>query len=220
MGIQEAYRNFIYRINKLGTNSNQNVPYPQFVALMNKATLHWVEARIKVAEQTETLSEELRQILEEYKPSLITYQNNIYKITLPINYFHYCRFYANVVGCKSKVYGKLVEEGNINTLLQGSFTGPSSAWEEVLVTLFNKGLRVYTDGFSLEMPVLNYYRYPIKVDIAGYTKEDGSSSVNVDLEFDGVDAYEIVDLAAQFATVDIADFQRYQVLTNQINTHN
>ena len=207
-------------MNGLSTNRNQNTGYPQFVALINKAQLHWAEARIKLAEEQLTRVDELQQILEDIDVVPTVKKENHYRIPLPENYFHRCRLYAEVKGCDGVVYGKFVEEGNINTLLQGAFTKPSAAWEETLVTVFKNQMRVYFDDFLVKKVYLKYYRYPKPVEIAGYVKADGTNSVDKDLEFDGVNAQEIIDLAVQIASGDIADITRFQTITRQNQENN
>lgn len=219
MNIKRVYDDFIYRMNALGTNKNQYVGLPQFVALINKAALHWAEARIKVAEEQLTRVDEVQQLLEDFESGPIGKKENHYRIPLPENYFHRSRLYAKVEGCDGLVYGKFVEEGNVNTLLQGAFTSPSAAWEETLVTIFKNQLRVYFKDFSLSKIYLKYYRHPKPVDIEGYTI-DGVTSTNKDLEFDGVNAQEIIDLAVQIASGDTADTTRYQTISRHIQENN
>lgn len=218
MNINRVYDEFVFRLNKLGTNSNQNVQYPQFVSLINKAQLHWVEQRIKVKEQNQIRSEELQRLLKDHEATPPR-QENFYRLKLPVDYFRYERLYAPVKGCKSVVYGMFREEGNMNALLQNAHTKPSSAWEEVLVTVFDKSLRIYVDNFSLDKIHLKYFRLPTMVDIAGYLT-NGKPSKNIDLEFEHVDAHEIIDLAVQIATGDIQDPGRYQTITRHIAEHN
>lgn len=218
MDIKKVYRALIFKLNKLGTNANQNISYPQFVYLINQAQLTWAEDRMKLVERTGVIQEELRQLLQVFKPASVSHTAEHTSFILPADYFHYARLSADVKGCSSKVYGKRVEEGNISALLTDAFTRPASAWEECLVTLFKNSLRVYTDAL-LENIELSYYRYPVQVDIEGYTKEDGTPSSNVDLEFDEADAYEIIDFAAMLAASDIGDGTRFQEKAQQTNRY-
>lgn len=219
MSIQDVQNEFLFRLDKLGTNASQNIGLPQFVALINKAQLHWAEARIKAVEDTTTRVDELQKLLSDYS-STGTVQENFCKVKLPADYFHRSRVYSKVKECEGVVHGKFVEEGNIGTLLQGAFTKPSAAWEETLVTVFKDHLRIYLDGFTLGETHLKYYRLPKVVDIKGYTKVDGTQSTNIDLEFDGVNAQEIIDLAAQIAAGDIGDTERLQTLLRHTQENN
>ena len=220
MNIRDAYQDFTFRLNKLGTNANQNVGYPQFVSLMNKAQLHWAESRIKVAEERTTRVDELQQLLEDYESVAAGKKENFYRINLPGDYFHRHRAYAQVKDCDGVVYCHFVEEGNINSLLQGSNTAPSAAWEETLATVFRGQLRVYFTDFSLAKVYLKYFRFPRPVDIAGYLRTDGLPSVDVDLEFTGVNAQEIIDFAVLLASNDTGDIVRAQIMSRQVQENN
>ena len=219
MQIEQVRLGFIYGLNKLGTNSSQNIHLPQFVYLINKAQLHWFEARVKAKEQNQVRTDELNSHLVEITPKIAFKQGYFYEFPLPADYFHWQRFHAEVSGCNSKVWGKFVEEANIGELMKDDFTVPSAAWEEVLVTRFADKMRVYVDDFQLSKGVFSYFRTPRPVDIAGYTKNDGPSS-NIDLEFDHVHAEEIIDLAAQIAAGKIQDIGRLQTITRHIQEHN
>lgn len=207
------------RLNKLGTNANQNIEYPQFVNLINKAQLHWVESRMKGFELNVTRVDELQQLLKDYE-STGSKKENYYDFKIPSDYFHYVRAYTNAKDCNSKIYIRLVEEGNVNALLQDAFTRPSSAWEETFCTVFKNNVRVYIDNFSIDKLYFKYIRKPIVFDIEGYTRLDGSASYNIDLEFDGVNAEEIIDLAVQIASGDIADDTRYQITSQRVQEYN
>lgn len=220
MNIQDVYIDFTMRLNKLGTNANKNVDYLQFVSLINKAQLHWAEARIKIAEESLVRVDELQQLLKDFDKPLMVKKENFYYLSLPTDYFHRSRSYAKVKGCDGVVYLKFAEEGNINSLLRDSDTRPSVEWEETLATLFGGTIRVYFDGFELSDLFFKYYRSPITVDIAGYRKSDGTQSTDIDLEFNGVNAQEIIDLAVQIASGDIVDQGRLASMSRHIQENN
>ena len=219
MNIREAYREFLFRVDKLATNSSQNIEYIQSVALVNKAQLHWAELRIKAAEATGTLSDETQLLLKDFSAPGQK-QENFYKVDLPPDYFHRSRCYVSVKDCASTLEGKFTEEGNVGVLLRNAMTKPSVAWEETLVTVFNNALRVYFDDFSIDKVFLKYYRFPRPVDISGYIKDGGTPSTDVDLEFNGTNALEIIDLAARIASGDIGDVERYKILQAHSQEHN
>ena len=212
MKIQAVHREFLYGLNKLGTNANQSVGIPQFVSLINKAQIQWAESFFPSKEINQVVSDRLNPLLVEEAPNL-SFKDNRYTFPIPENYFHWSKFHAYTKECDSVVYGRFVEEGNINKLIQGAFTKPSAAWEEVLCTIFGNRVRVYVDGFSISRPNFSYYRLPAEVDMAGYTKEDGSVSFDIDLEFEGQNAYEIIDMAVRICAGNTGDIQR--LLTSQ-----
>ncbi len=216
MDINQAYRQFQFRLNKLGTNANQNIGLAQFVYLMNKAQLHWIETRAKVLENDQLRVDELQSIMKDLKAKGMK-KDNYYAIKLPPDYLHTVRVVSST-SC-GVIYLKPVEEGNVNVLLQNEFTRPSTEWEESFYTLFGGELRAYVTDFTLGPIELKYLRLPREVDIAGYSKAGGAASTNIDLEFDGVNAQEIIDLAALLATSDIGDIERAQSLGQQIQAN-
>ena len=219
MRIRDVYNQFIYRVDRLATNASQHIAHPQFVAIMNKAQLHWAELRMKSMEVNKTRVDELQQLLSDYE-LVGTASGNFSRVKLPSDYFHLSRTYSEVKECRGVVYGRLVEEGNINVLLQDSFTKPSAAWEETLVTIFKGHLRVYVDGFTVGKTYVKYYRLPRPVNIAGYVDAYGVQSSDVDLEFNDVNAQEIIDLAAQIALGDVGDMDRLATISQHIQSHN
>lgn len=223
MDIQEAYRSFTYRLNKFGTNANQNVDLPQFVSVLNKAQIHWVDFRAKILERDQTRVEELRILLKDYKQGQASVPNpvkveNYYRWKLPSDYFRFVRMYGET-SC-GPIFIKPVEEGNVNALLSSAFTKPSAEWEETFSTSFGDSVRIYTDGFAISNLNLKYIRVPREVDIAGYIKAGGTPSQNIDLEFNDTNAEEIIDLAAMITSGDIGDIQRWQALSTHRQEHN
>jgi len=204
----EVYTKFIQRLNKLGTNANQNINYLMFSDLVNKAQLHWVAAQAKRPELDGDIADNIQQLLKEVSDAGVKKKNR-YEIKLPDDYHSLLRVWSEPTECDGVVYGKRVEEGNLNTLLQGAFTRPSIAWEESLVTLSGGKINVYIDGV-LSKTYVRYYRLPKVFEIAGFTKADGTASTDKDLEFEDVSAEEIIDLASQLAARDIGDTKRAQ----------
>jgi hypothetical protein len=220
VNIQEVYKHFEFRVNKLGTNAGQRFGLPQFVAAINKAQLHWVEARARISERDGIIVDELRPLLSEWKKQGVKKGEGFrtrYEVTLPENYFHLVR--ADSTTDCGPLFIRRTEEGNINALLQDEYSKPSKEWEEALGTIFQNTLRVYTNGFSIGNVEVKYYRYPTAVDIEGYSKEGGVASGNVDMDFDGAAAHEIIDIAALISSSDTADQERWQTLTQLVQSN-
>lgn len=215
MNIREAYREWEFRLNKLGTNAGQRIGLPQFVASVNKAQAHWAEARARASERDGIIVDELRPILKEFE---VQGQNmgKFYRVALPEDYFHIVR--AETTTDCGIMYVRRTEEGNLNTLLPDPYSSPSPEWEETLGTIFGNDLRVYTTGFKIGNVTVRYYRHPVRVDIEGY--QNGTlPSTDIDLEFNGASAYEILDIAALIASSDTGDQARWQSLTQLIQAN-
>jgi hypothetical protein len=68
--------------------------------------------------------------------------------------------------------------------------------------LGNDNLAAYTDGtFEIDDVYLTYLRYPLQIDIKGYTKFDGTDSIDQDSELPEYAKSDLVDLASKFAAM-------------------
>jgi hypothetical protein len=77
-------------------------------------------------------------------------------------------------------------------------------------------VRVYTNNdFLVNEIVLTYYRKPKRCDIAGYVREDGTDSVNSDLEFNDDVANIILDDAAAILAGSVQDINAMQIAQNR-----
>lgn len=217
MTIQQTYLSFEFRLNKLGSNANQKVDYPQFINLMNKAQLHWAEERIKIAERDTIRVDETQQLLREQEITM-TRMGDVWYGDIPEDYFHFKRSHSISTKCGDFVNNIFVEEGNINALLVDENSKPSMEWGETLLTLRDNRITIYAD-FDLKKTYLVYYRLPRLMGIQGYQTLSGPS-VSIDPEWTGSNLEEIIDLAVQIATGDINDTQRYETITRHKQEHN
>lgn len=216
MDINQVYRETEFRLNKLASNSGQRVPLPQFVAAINKSQLQWAEARARISERDGIVTDELRPILAPDYVKQGVHKTNRYDIGLPEDYFHLVRA-SSTTDC-GPLYIRRTEEGNINSMLQDPYAKPSKEWEEALGTLAGDTLRAYTGDFKIGPVTITYYRNPRPVDIKGYIK-DGVPSTDIDLEFDGASAYEIIDMACLILASDTGDKERFQTLSQIVQAN-
>lgn len=215
MTIDNCYLYVKNRLNKLSTNSGDNLPKHQFVDAFNACQLHWVEDRIKVDETNIVRKDEINQLLKplDLKPLKPTSESNFYEVDLPEDYFHYKRT-VSLTPCE--VINHLKSEGDINVLLNDSFWKPSLEWGETICTLVGKKLRVYVDNFSIQKIEGLYYRYPVKVDMSdGFTHLDGSPTQNIDPEFEGSSLMEILNMTTQLLAGDTTDQWNYQTMAQR-----
>lgn len=216
MNITDCYLYVQDRLNKLSSNNSQNIQFPQFVRAFNTSQLQWVEDRIKINETSNLRTDEISQLLTSVKLKTST-KDNYYEASKPSNYFHFKRLYGTP--CNVNIIP--VREGDVNNLLKSSNWKPSLEWEETFATFVGDKIRVYKDEtFSLTGIYLVYFRYPIEVDIQGYTKYDNTISTNIDPEFQGSSLVEILDMTCLLLASDINDQLRYQAMTNKTTKHN
>lgn len=217
MTVAECYKYIQEGLNKLNSNSSQNVTKSSFVSTFNAVQLQWVEDRIKLAELNKIRTDELQQLVTQVtlpvKKDSLYYTSN-----LPTNYFHYIRSTGNK-GCSYAIW--LVKEADVNVLLNDAFYTPSVEWGETFCTLGNGQLKTYhNDVISLDSVDIIYYRYPRSINMDdGYDDVNGQPTVDVDPEFQGSSLIEILNLCIQHISGVVNDQLRYQVFTNKSQVH-
>lgn len=216
MTVNQAYLQVTDLLNKLSSNSGDNIPKHSFVTAFNKMQLQWTEDRFKMNDLNTSRIEEIQQLLldTKLKPKP---KDNYYYITLPNNYFHYKRSYSISGDCT--IINYKVKEGDVNILLSDDNWKPSLEWGETICSLVGGQLRVYAD-FPINEVALIYYRFPLNVNMAdGYTDVDGNATTNIDPEFTGSSLEEILTMTANYLTGATMDQFRYQVTGQSKQAH-
>lgn len=218
MTVNEAYLYVTNSLNKLSTNSSQNVSKSAFVNAYNAVQLQWVEDRVKLNELNNVRIDELQQLLVQVEIN-VKKEDLYYSSDLPDNYYHARRVRAVSGECSLGCYP--AKEGDVNILLNDSFWTPSKEWGETFYTLSGDKINVYhNDQFSINKIQLIYYRYPIDINMAdGYEDINGVPTVDVDPEFKGSSLVEILNMTVQHLAGVITDQFRYQVFGNKSQAH-
>jgi hypothetical protein len=217
------------RLNKIHSSDYDNIPDWIAVEAINKAalevtrnTIHGNNREQEGDEETTFRVDDLQFLL---KPTKLVGSNTsgFFESKLPEDYLWYKRIIpkASKSGCKNApIYSTLVEEGNVPALLYDWSWQPSWDWRSTFHTILNNKIRVYTnDEFFVESLDTVYYRKPKRMDIVGYTHEDGILSDNEDLEFKDDLAEIIIDYAASIVAGDVESPNQTQITTqrSQIN---
>lgn len=217
MTVLECYEYMQERLNRLSTNSGDNIAKHSFVKAFNTMQLFWAEDRIKLNETNIIRTDETQQLLESV---LLTPsgESNYYEVYLPDNYFHYKRS-VSLIPCEMR--NRFVKEGNINALLRNENWKPSVEWGETLCTLIGKKLRVYVDNFTISQINLVYYRLPKKINMSdGFSDVNGITNTNIDPEFTGVNLLEILNATCALLSADTSDQWNYQTFLQRNQQYN
>jgi hypothetical protein len=216
------------RLNKGDTQDDENFPPYVAVEAYNKACLNVISRIISKnnnyktgLESTTNRVDDLQVLINDLPKKLNVSKKDNYFLTekLPENYFRYIRVFCkgSKKGCEEKdITVFLQEESNLNTLLDNSTVNPSFEWRETIGTIANNHIKVFTlNTFNISNVFLTYIRKPIKIDIEGYIKQDGSLSTNInpDLPEDMIEM--IIDEACRILSGDIQD-----QFSNQISQQN
>lgn len=218
MTVHQSYKYVQETLNKLNSDSSQNIPKTTFVTAFNAVQMQWVEDRVKVAELDKVRIDEIQQLAVQTELSLKK-EDLYYYAELPSNYYHIIRAYGNIGECSLNIWP--AREGDVNVLLNDAFWTPSKEWGETFHTLVDNKLRIYHNNqFTLSKVNLIYFRYPININMAdGFEDVDGNQTVDVDPEFLGSSIIEILNLTVQHLAGAINDTTRYQVFTNKSQVH-
>lgn len=218
MTAKDTYIIGLNKLNKLISNTSQDVPEYLWVYNFNEAQSHWIANNYKLAEKDTSRIHNLSNIL--VSNIKLTGKVNKLKYTefdLPKDYLNYSSSETHINECPFVLENHLWEEHNIKTALKDAMWLPSKQFEETLVTIANNKLLVYQLDFEPNSVIMSYYRKPVQIDIAdGFTHTDGSITLDVDPEFDDQSVYEIIDLAVQQIAASFGDTSIYNTSSQHI----
>lgn len=224
------------RLNKLASNDYDNIQAWQIVEAFNKGMTDWCRRNLHGTnnkqegdEQSTRRIDDLQILLKESGPLLMVKRDLFYETasTLPSDYFQWKRvdIKASNDCCDKPRRMKtwLVEEGNINEILGDTNKKPNFAWGETIVTLVGNKLRVYTnDEFTIESPILYYYKQPNKIEIIGtsnpYTQTTSTVEVPCEFKDDLIELF--IDEAVKILAGDIESIIQMQRMGQSVETNN
>lgn len=224
---KEQIYKFKLEYDKLDSNDFPKLELPQILLYLNKAQTATIEQIYdpddnKLGfETTQLTMDHLSPIhvkSEPLVPLIVSTGNpNEYYFNLSNlsqKYMHLTRSYSYGTSpvCGSQILDNLVYTSNeLNQVLKDPNRKPSFEWQEIPITVAQDRGYFYTDGtFTLETVKWEYLREPKEIDMAGYTKFDGSPSIDQDCEFDNTIAENIINLALVYAKTTVGDFSGAQ----------
>lgn len=214
MLVQEIYKRFLIKVNKNDTNSNINVPKGVFVLIFNEITRFWLNAKIKETRKDyqKNYIAELLIIDHPLTPKYVT--PFFTQFELPVDYFDTESAYS--IAKKGDCAGRLIynfdfKQRNRNVTFQNENEKPSFEYQETLYNINREGIAVYTDNFEIQNQYLSYYKLPTQIDIAGYTKFDGSPSTNINSDLDDKNVLDILNLCSLEAVTNFENGETFQL---------
>jgi hypothetical protein len=91
---------------------------------------------------------------------------NKFNFPLPEKYFDLAdvRAIATKSNCSDLINLFEVQTENLNEIIQDEYNKPSFEWRESFYTINSDNLSVYVDNFKISEILLNYYRYPNRIE--------------------------------------------------------
>jgi hypothetical protein len=199
------------KLNKLNTNFSADLQHHTAVRVINESISYWYDERLRLEDATKVRQREIQHLIKSEILSVIenTVLYNAYN--LPFDFLQVSLINTEVSNaCSLNLVTFLIENSNVGIYLNDEMSKPDYDWEQTFATLRNNKLVIYKDTLENLIVTLHYYKKVNKFDIVGYTHLDNTLSTNVDLEFEGSSAYEILDIAAKIIAGNINDIGRTQ----------
>lgn len=188
MTIEQAYTEWPLIVNRNGTNNRINVDKPRFVLGFNAMQLKYVEWQLDKRNEDSIRNIQVLLTPEVELPVEDTTENYT-TFKLPADYFDFANAKAKATkDCCNGVTMKVIEvkSEDLEEKLTDKHNEPSFEFRETIGFTSNNTLLVYKKDFELEQVLLTYYKYPTKVDIAGYFYDESATvpSTSIDPIFD------------------------------------
>lgn len=219
MRIKEIQSEFRLLIEKNATNNKLNVSTGRFILLFNLTTKRF---------QNYILEKRNEDSIRMLSPFLIlNHKLNVKDETdtyttfeKPVDYFEFSnlKVKASNKKCKDKVLlPHEIKSENVHQYLFDSLTKPSFLARETLYLMTEGGVTVYKDlDFELTSVELSYYKEIPEADIAGYTKQDGQPSQNIDTTVSSNSVPIILMAMVKLFSMSSGDTQQYQIADKEL----
>lgn len=234
MTIQELVYDYKRKLDKLDSQDYPDIPLPVIIRDLNEAQQKIVLTRYSPNnlyrqgfEGSQKRIDELSYLVvpDEQLSGAIKVADNIYSFNLENTQKDYlfllrANFLVSTATCTDILLdGISSKTDNLNTILSSPFEKPSLSWRETPYRIADNKLRVYSDGeFKVTKAIIDYLRYPRKMDIVGYIDFDGTNSTNVECELPEFLQNDIVDAAVTLARLNLKDdvtAQQYRKTTEE-----
>lgn len=215
ISVHELVYEFKLMLNKVNRQDNVDIPIEDILVYLNRAQLSWIKTKINPNNVYKAGYDSIRKRIDDLqklkvdnvaltpvKTNDLLYLGFDCSISDLKDYMFYLSAYAvaKKKKCEKNLTIDLVKHGDLSTRYLDANFSPSFEWRSTLATLGDDKLTVYSDeSFQIKKVYLTYLRYPKSIDMQGYTKLDGSDSVDSDCELPEYAKSDIVDLAVKFA---------------------
>lgn len=207
------------RLNKLSTNEHQQIQLEDKILALNEAQIKLIKQKVdNISTVSQMGLDSFKKRYEDLQSLIVPYNDGELELSikneelnqwkanlhdLDPKYMFYIDSYvlANKGRCKDRkiwINRDLAKHGDLQFILNNDHYKPSFEYQETFNFLSSDEISIFTDGtFTPTKICISYMRYPVYIDKAGYTKFDGSSSVDQDCELETYLEDELLDLTVQ-----------------------
>jgi hypothetical protein len=229
------------KLNKLSTNEHQQIQLEDKILALNEAQIKLIKQKVDGQSTNSGLGldafkkryEDLQSLVVPYnnQPLALTIKNaeiNQWKASLNDlvpKYMFYIDSYvlADKGRCKDRkiwINRDLAKHGDLQFILNNTHYKPSFEYQETFNFLSSDEINVFTDGTFIPKTVyIAYMRYPVYIDKVGYTRFDGTPSVDQDCELATYLEDELLDLTVQNLAMYTENQSAVQSATYRIQTN-
>lgn len=206
-------------VDRVSSKAASNLPLPAKVAYLNRGQIAFVLSKYEGDnkartgfEETQKRVQDLQRLHKTNQPLAVTpFNKEVFNAALSsatgfMLLTRIAAIRANQGECKNEPMKFFVETqtDDLNEDLRNPNRRPDFKWREVLYRIAEDIIQVFTDGtFAINSVVIDYLRYPNRIDVAGYKHFSGTLSTDVDCELPPHTCPEIVRLAAMEFEFDI-----------------
>jgi hypothetical protein len=169
---EEVKERYIIKAERNGTNDNISTDNYRFCLNFNESQNKYITLQLQNRGVDDIRYIQHLLVLDEKIDLKNTKQNKV-NFDLPLykkgklNYFDFSSARANAKkdSCQDIIDLIEVKTENLNEALFNEHLKPSFKWREALFTINSNQLSIYTDDFSVDSLLLNYYRYPNQIKL-------------------------------------------------------
>lgn len=197
MTSREMVYQFKLQAQRVDSKRSTGLKLAQIVIYLNMGMGQLLMTRYGANNAYQATLEEIQKRIDEWQRLIIShedldmvsvdderYAGDISKTKQKYQFLLRVHFLATKDKCvRQKLRSTYSQSDDLNVDLDNPDANPNFEWRETVHRLSEDKLIAYTDRtFSIDLANIDYLRYPVNIDISGYTHFDGSSSADVDCE--------------------------------------
>jgi len=220
MTVLESYKRFELKLNSLANADNVDISPGEYVLIFNEQQTKWYESKFKGKSYRYMIDDVQVLVNRDTSLTISSVTPDYAEFNLPADYFDYIGGYSrcskgDCTDRRVSLYQMMNPDKEI--VLRDEFNKPSFEYKETPITISQDLLQVYKTDFSIDSVFLTYYRYPRAIDIVGYTKLDGTTSINIDPELMDEYVNEIIDWCVTDVQRTFENVGGYQLSVDRVN---
>ena len=198
MTVEQAYINYLSKVEENSTNDNIATDKQRFVILFNETQIKFIEAWLD-RRGDDDIRYIQKFLVPDKKISLKNKNNNRCNFQLPKDYLDLSNAFgiASKGSCTSTQIDLYeIKSENTTEVLQDSYNKPSFEWREAPYLINSDEVSIFTDGFKVTDILLSYYRYPKEIKQINPNDPESLFDENSVIEWDDKETNRIISACA------------------------